>query len=466
MNIEQEIIYDESFGGYINTERKTYESMPSNYIQNFLNVSVPDGNIWHYGSESFKINKYPSDIDFKQDIKYIHNLEKSIEIFQKEFNMLIKRIGSRKGVYLGDVKIGFNHIFDEIDIGILQNGRIIGFDIDKIKNKINELYKNQYIDKKEYDKINKLLHPVMTLAEYDELYEELRNLHIIRWTYDELIRGYKILPPNIKYMLNEALHDETMIKIDVWEPYNDKYIEVSNFFILYYETSNGQFKLINLPDDYFENIVPSLQREVEKFIFSTNFIKPFKAVKRMFSLARIYKDQDILSKIVPLINSNVGFLYQLNSELDLIINMFSKIKNPPFVTLMKQLDNIKYRLENITEFDINVDKNVDKLNLILDPKNKIDILTSDYDPKDKKNQKSEENKYKSLFKNFDYIQDAVEKIKQKDQLDKTINVLKEMKSYFQDVINEQTVKYLKKYDLYPPPAKYLPVYSQRKYVDQ
>ena len=74
MNINEEIILDESFGGYVNIERKSLDSLSSEYIRNLLNVSIRDGIIWRYGSESFRTIKYPSDIDIDTLLLQIEQL--------------------------------------------------------------------------------------------------------------------------------------------------------------------------------------------------------------------------------------------------------------------------------------------------------------------------------------------------------------------------------------------------------
>ena len=456
MNINEEIILDESFGGYVNIERKSLDSLSSEYIRNLLNVSIRDGIIWRYGSESFRTIKYPSDIDLKQDIKYpTKDKDEAIKEFYSEFLILIKSIKNNDEGYLGDVKIGFNHVFDSINIGTLHDGTITGFDMNKVLSQMEHLYKNKFVDKIEYLKIKKLIKPYMTIADYDELSEELRNLHIIRWTREELIREYKILPPNRKYTLFEALHDETMVKIDVYQLYNGKYVEYSNFFILFYEESRGQYTLINLPANYFDIIEISLQKEIEKFMFSTNFLKPFKGIKRMFSLARILNDQKILEKLLPLLNGDCGLLYQIISEFDLIATMLENITNPPVKKLMIQLDALKYKLTNITKFSIDSDYLIDLINKIVDPKDKIAYLGKLH------LQNSE--KYNKLFDDFDYIDDCVQNLQKPGQMEKTIKTLKEIKKELQEILNGQTIKYLKNNDLYPPPPEYLPGYDKRKY---
>lgn len=456
-DINDEIILDESFGGYVNTERKAMDSLPSEYINKMFNVSTNQGTIWRYGSESFKVIKYPSDVDFKEDIKFTtRSRDVAIDQFLDQFIKLIKTIKSKKGIYLGDVKLGLDHMFDSIDIGALHNGTITGFDMDKVKLQLKQLYAKKMIVNSEYDHILKLVKPYMTLADYDELMEELRNLHVIRWTEDEILRGYKLLPGDRKYTLREALHDKTMVKIDVFQMYNGKYIEFSNFFILFYEETKNNYTLINLPVNYFDLIEVSLSREIEKFMFSTNFFKPFKSIKRMFSLARIYKDENILSKILPLLNGDCGLLYQIISDFNTIIDMLP-LKNAPLKQLMEQLDKVKYRLANITGFDIDEEDITDAINKIVDPLDKLRIIG--IDTGDEKRQ----NAYDQYFDNFDYINDAVTHIKKSGNIESTVKILKTIKKDLNDILNGQTIKYLKNNDLYPPPSQYLPSYDKRKY---
>lgn len=417
-------------------------------------MGVDWGTIWLYGSESFRTIRYPSDIDFKQVIKFpTKDKELAIDTFLKSFTQLLKRIKSEKGVYLGDVKVGFDHVFDSINIGQLHNGAITGFNMTDVKRQLTYLYKNKFIEKDEFFKVFKLIKPLMTLADYDELVEELRNLHIIRWKEDELLRGYKILTGDRKYTLREALHDKTMVKIDVYQSYNGKYIEYSNFFILFYEVGKEEYTLINLPTNYFDLIEITLQEEIEKFMFSTNFLKPFKSAKRMFSLARLYKDQDMLERLLPLLNGDCGQLYQIISDFDLIATMLD-LKNPPLKELMDQLDKLKYKLPNITKFSIDEEYLTETINSIVDPLDKINQIGT---------HPGTDHTIKAYLNHFDYIDDAVKQISKPGQIEKVIKILKEIKKDLNEILIGKTIKYFVDHNLYPPPPQYLPNYDKRKY---
>lgn len=458
---DEEIIMNEYLGGKINIGNVPVEALPANYYMIYDIIETNIGEINPYGSADNKIIKYPGDIDLREDMDLdflkdfqnvkINDKEEVIKYFINNFLNMLKKIRNTPNSYLGDVKIGLNHIFD-INIGQLQNGKIIGFDIDKIKNKMDSLYKKKYVNKEEYIKIKNLLKDDMSLADYEELQEELRNLKIIRWKEDELIRQYKILPPNKKYTLEEALNDKTMVKIDIWVEYLNKFIEVSNFYILKYKKKSGKIELINLPQRYAELIIPSLQEEVEKFMFSSNFFKPFKAIKRIFSLAKLYEDDETLEKIIPLLNSDTGYLNQINSDLDVLIMLLENVDIPPYEKILKELDDIKYRLVRITEFDIKLNDQIKILNSILDPKNIIN--------------KFETGDYFVYEADPNYLIHANKKIHKSGEKEKTIEILKKMKKFFLEIINEETIKYLKKIKLYPPPNRYFPTYYERKYSNE
>ena len=135
--------------------------------------------------------------------------------------------------------------------------------------------------------------------------------------------------------------------------------------------------------------------------------------------------------------------------------MLENITNPPVKKLMIQLDALKYKLPNITKFSIDSDYLIDLINKIVDPKDKIAYLGKLH------LQNSE--KYNKLFDDFDYIDDCVQNLQKPGQMEKTIKTLKEIKKELQEILNGQTIKYLKNNDLYPPPPEYLPGYDKRKY---
>lgn len=164
----------------------------------------------------------------------------------------------------------------------------------------------------------------------------------LHWTADEILKEKK---DNLT--LKDACKILDVVKLDMFAPYNRRMVEMSTFFIL---KSNDGF--VNVDKDYFNNFQESLFKDIQKYRND----KPFKAVKRLWSLARITNDYEIMDKLEYLINSNISLLSQINADLETLELIIQKnIKfNKEFV--LDEINNFKERLEHILDLDLDKDK--------------------------------------------------------------------------------------------------------------
>jgi hypothetical protein len=110
--------------------------------------------------------------------------------------------------------------------------------------------------------------------------------------------------------LASACTVKDVVKLDIIGPYDGRYIELSSFYIL---KSLSEF--VNVESDYFDKFVDSLLKDISKY----QIIKPFKAVKRTWSLSRLKKknkeleveDLNRLKLLKDLIRSNIALLSQM-----------------------------------------------------------------------------------------------------------------------------------------------------------
>jgi hypothetical protein len=242
------------------------------------------------GSFAYKI-LFPGDIDIREQITECCNLAHAVHKIANDIRNLVKNLISQPGYYLADFKAGINKEFDPLDYG-----------------------------------------------------------YILRWNENEILRGYKILPNGIRYTLEEALTDPTIVKLDIWAPVDGRYVEASNFMILVLQHEDGSKELINGPQpDYIE----SIKADVTHY-FSKQYLNAFKATKRMFLLAKAYNDTVMLSRIIPLINSGAGAMYQIVSDMNTLVEMIGNLENrTPYDYLYKEIDNFRTRLSYIHEFQFN-----------------------------------------------------------------------------------------------------------------
>lgn len=246
--------------------------------------------------------------------------------------------------------------------------------------------------------------------EYDSIYNIFREHRILRWTDEEILKGSKILPTNKKIMLRDALTHQTAVKIDMISEVGGRLVEITNFLQLAYE-DGGEMHIINIDIGKVNNIPVALPIEIEKLYFSNMHYSPFKMIKRMYALARHNMDKDLLYKVIPFVSSNTSLLYQIKSEIDTIILILERINSYPKKTIHKEMDEMKLRISMVLELS------------------EDDLITVDH---------------------------IIDQVNLSDERDIKIILLKELKKYIVSHINMQTIGYLEKVGLNPPPHKYLP----------
>jgi hypothetical protein len=367
-----------------------------------------------FGSFIYRLQKYPGDIDLVETFTECCTMDEVINKFSRALKKMIKDISNKRTHYFSEVKAGLDKRYD-IDIGNMINGRYLPDK--KLFDYSMKMYYNNLITEDEFKIIFYIFKNVKDLGqdEYDTIYNIFREHRILRWQPKEILEGKKILPGNqIKY-LNDALQDHTPVKIDQLVLLGDRFIEVTNFVMLAIQ-KDDELVPINIDLELEHNANVQLPQEIEKLYFSDYYYSPFKMIKRMYSLARHNRNEEILYKIIPFVSSNISLLYQLKSEIDTLILILKKLKTPPTITINKQLDGMKNRLASI-----------------------IEIGTED-------------------LENYNQFINKIIKTKKSEE---KIEMLERLNKSFKKKINYDTIKYLEKIEFNPPPYYVLPI--TRKY---
>jgi len=369
-----------------------------------------------YGSFKLRASKYPSDIDVLEEIGYYNTKEEAVKKFKKEFVKIVKKIYKHPKYYIGDIKCGMDEVYNNINIGYLLNGYVKDFDYDRLLNLFETLYKNKYLEKEEIDEIKKLLYEIKNnnnVKAYDELEEFIRKKATLRWSYEDIVKGYLILAPNRKKTLLDAIDDISITKIDMFAPVDGIYTETTMFYLLGM-IKNKKIVFINQPYNFWEVRVEGLKDEIEKMFYNHVFYNPLKGSKRVFAYARLTGDKKMVKIISPLLSSEAVLLGKIKSDLELLVNMIRYVNQPPYEILYKQLDMLKPKIGHMIEF-----KN-------MDIQNKINEI-----------------------------------LKKKYKGEKFIDNVKQIQEMIKERIYPYIIKYLKKNNIYPIPLKYLP--DQLKY---
>lgn len=344
-------------------EQKSINSYSEDLIKNIKMVSFfPDGMATPFGSFIYKMQKYPGDVDLLEEFTECCNIDQVVDKFIFRLKNMVNEIVNSPNHYFSEFKAGIDHIYD-IDVGELINGV---YHIPPLLRDLSiGLYDGHFLTKDEITIILNILDtPINNGDGYDEIFNLFRNKRILRWSVKEILAGKKILGNRVK-TLHESLKDHTHVKIDVILLYNNRFIEMTNFVGLVADDGYGpQYININLAENH--NIPIQLPIEIEKLYFSNYYYSPFKMAKRIYSLSRNKHDDETLRKIIPLVTGDISLLYQIKSEIEVLLRIYEINKTPPIKTIFKELDQMKGRISTVLDLDekqqIEIFKIIDNIN--------------------------------------------------------------------------------------------------------
>lgn len=322
-------------------------------------ISINYDNAIPFGSISYKAQKYPGDLDIIEVFKVCCTREKAIKRMAEELRRINKDIMSKRRhtqrVYFGELKAGLDtrymfNIGRYVEDYRTKQSHLVDYDRDLINVRLNLLLEADLLDLKDYNAMMKVVKVRPTKEEHEKLHKLLRAHFILRWSDEEISRGFKKLPGGLKMTLEEALQYKTYIKLDIWTLIGGRFMEVTNFYNLVATDKDGNEKSINLGEDL--DIPKSLKQEVAKYAFSILDFKPFKMAKRMWALARLINDKKTFLQLTPLINSDASLINQIVAEMEVIVNILSRTKGIPKAHIISQLNQFKFRLATVTQIQL------------------------------------------------------------------------------------------------------------------
>jgi hypothetical protein len=370
----------------------------TNQIQNIiLKLSLTDGvGIRVVGSMNQAYQLYASDFDLMEDIEINHHLS----YYKKKFQNIVKFFSKNKNTIVGDIKSGeieqWKILNDDIYI---KNNKVYNYNPSEIIARIEHLYKNGIINKEDYDHSISLIKNTINI---DDLFmmKDFFKFHIIRWTSQEVIQGYKILRNNQKFSLEDGFKSGlTKIDLVIW--IDKKFVE---FSIIYIFTNNG-IPLNANPQESFED---NIKNDILKYLLDKNY---FKMSKRLFSLVSYYGDEDTANILETMFNSDLGNIYLVLSDVKTLIYLLENSQTLPVKKIRSEINDFKYRLSNV-----NLPYSTSKKNIV------IKIL-----------------KYLTNLKNKINLADLVA-----------------IKTFLENLLSKETKVYLLNYNLFPLKKIYLP----------
>jgi hypothetical protein len=306
----------------INIQPKPY---PYGYSQEVVNIikkiTFSKGDNSYFvinGSAGITSQMYYGDYDIMETVDEtifkMKNLtfDTYINLLVERFQNIIKRLLSMELVYIGDIKCG----------------EIPEWNVSSVSG-LTKLLNNKIITEEEYNIAVKELKC--------ETCSRSRRFGVIRWKPEDILKGYKILRDGRKYTLADGIKSSSgMTKLDVITYIHSKFTEIS---VIY------RFK-------YGEKEFAVSKKDIKDLIYETGMLnymegKFFKVIKRMFSLARIDNDDKQLAKLTTVLNSDLGRLYSVISDLNTILYVLENVKSIPKKRLNREIQEFRSRLANV-----------------------------------------------------------------------------------------------------------------------
>jgi len=290
-------------------EAKEYpDEYPAEAVKVLNTMTFPGSDLLILGSASLRSQLYAGDYDGYDKVNG------TLPNLIREFQTIIKNLQRLPETYIGDIKAG------EIEEWRVVPLNRKDWSAPEAKEKIESLLSEGIISEKEAKE---------AMAEAGDFLtaKAAIKFHVVRWTPKEVLAGSKKLRDGRTYTLEEAFQSPAIVKIDVIALVKDKYTD----FSVIYELADGTKRLNAFRVEPTESIKEDIQ-------YYTMIGNPYKALKRKFALAKLRNDIPTLERSSKIINSELGKLYLVYSEVKTIADLLEAGQD---------IEGIQKRLQNI-----------------------------------------------------------------------------------------------------------------------
>lgn len=311
------------------TVRKQY---PDGYSHDALQVlnamSLTDGKHLNIvGSMSLRSQIYAGDYDAYEIVRLKGDMSDTLRTLVSKFKGVIRKLQDLPYTYIGDIKSGS-----------IESWRVLTepYSYDDAQKKLKQLRADDIITEDEYYEAKKYIRPNLSRIEKLEALQAVR-FHIIRWTADEVLKGYKILRDGRKFKLEDAFQTPTITKIDAVS-----WVQNSRFtdFSVIYEFHHNDTIL----NPGMKDIETSIRENIYILRQNGNY---FKMAKRMFALAKYKGYTRELRILSEMFNGDLGRLYHVYGDLGTLESLIETTRSLPFSKIEFQIDQFKSRLSNV-----------------------------------------------------------------------------------------------------------------------
>lgn len=311
------------------TVRKQY---PDGYSHDALQVlnamSLTGGKHLNIvGSMSLRSQIYAGDYDAYEVVHSKGDLSDALRSLVSKFKDVIRKLQDLPYTYIGDIKSGS-----------IESWKVLTepYNYHDAQKKLKQLRADNIITQDEYYQAKKHIRPNLSRFEKLEALQAIR-FHIIRWSPEEVLKGFKILRDGRKFKLEDAFQSPTITKIDAVS-----WVQNSRFtdFSVIYEFHHNDTIL----NPAMKDIEESIRENIYVLRQNGNY---FKMAKRMFALAKYKGYTRELRILSGMFNGDLGRLYHVYGDLGTLESLIESNRSLPFTKIEFEIDQFKSRLSNV-----------------------------------------------------------------------------------------------------------------------
>lgn len=315
------------------TRWKTEKTFPGNYSTKVVEVlramSFSEGkNIRIIGSAGIRSIQYAGDYDA------VERVDGTPHDFAVGLKQIVRRLLALPNVLIGDIKCGEVGDWRVLPESLSPNDK---WDSAPMKEKIQWLRSRKVITPVEAKDALTLLGKSPSPAVYYAMKDAFK-WHILRFTPHDVVEGVKHIHGKT-VSLEDAIQSGGMTKVDTVALLEDsRYVEVSCVYEFY---THGK-AISTIRKDFISELKESV---LDKLIRG----EIFKVFKRVFSITRLTGDTPLGLKLITVFNGDLGLLYSVISDIQMIRFLLSNNKKVSEERLKGEIEGFKSRLANIWE---------------------------------------------------------------------------------------------------------------------
>ena len=224
-------------------------------------------------------------------------------------NLIVKLQLKYPDIIYTEFKAGYDTRFF-IDTGeiIYKQKKIKGYNLQKIKNHVETLFQKKFLSKNEKIYIDSILVNKPDIEQWKQINTFFREKYILRWTMEELLNMSKKLSNGEIVYLQDAISEDTTIKLDVICFIKNVYKTVTNIFFLFDKNKDKKKQ------------VEAFEEKEDSFIYQDIFKYKLqkmnlKVLKRIWNLSCKQRIKSNIKILKPIFKSNVSAMGQISGEL-------------------------------------------------------------------------------------------------------------------------------------------------------